>query len=59
MGILARRPPRSISRHLAADRQEGLDKSGQYALILPLLKATTPQIRAARLKKAIAKLADQ
>ncbi|CAN7222245.1 YdeI/OmpD-associated family protein [Pararhizobium sp. LjRoot238] len=38
---------------------ERLDKSGQYALILPLLKATTPEIRAARLKKAIAKLADQ
>jgi uncharacterized protein YdeI (YjbR/CyaY-like superfamily) len=35
-----------------------LDKSSQYALILPLLKATTPEIRAARLRKAIAKLAD-
>lgn len=38
---------------------EQLDKSGQYALILPLLKATTQEIRAARLKKAIAKLVDQ
>lgn len=33
-----------------------LDKTGQYALILPLLKATTPKIRLARLEKAIARL---
>jgi len=38
---------------------EALDKSGQYALILPVLKATTPAIRAVRLKKAIANLVDQ
>ncbi len=38
---------------------ERLDKSGQYTLILPVLKATTPEIRVARLKKAIAKLVDQ
>jgi uncharacterized protein YdeI (YjbR/CyaY-like superfamily) len=33
-----------------------LDKTGRYAVILPLLKATTPAIRASRLQKAIAKL---
>jgi uncharacterized protein YdeI (YjbR/CyaY-like superfamily) len=33
-----------------------LDKSGQYALILPILKATTADSRAARLQKAITKL---
>ncbi|MGQ0569413.1 MAG: YdeI/OmpD-associated family protein [Armatimonadota bacterium] len=35
---------------------ERLDKTGQYAIILPLLKATTPAIRVIRLQKAIAKL---
>jgi len=35
---------------------ELLDKSGQYAVILPILKATTADSRAARLQKAIAKL---
>ncbi|MCJ9747341.1 YdeI/OmpD-associated family protein, partial [Neorhizobium sp. SHOUNA12A] len=35
---------------------EKLDKTGQYAVVLPLLKATTPKIRAARLEKAVAKL---
>lgn len=33
-----------------------LDKSGQYAIILPILKATTPAIRGSRLRKAISKL---
>ena len=33
-----------------------LDKTGQYALILPLLKATTPEIRLARVRKTIARL---
>ena len=33
-----------------------LDKSGQYAVFLPILKATTPAIRVIRLQKAIAKL---
>jgi len=32
------------------------DKTGRYAVILPLLKATTPVSRAARLQKAIATL---
>lgn len=36
---------------------EKLDRTGQYALVLPLLKATTSKIRAARLEKAVAKLA--
>jgi uncharacterized protein YdeI (YjbR/CyaY-like superfamily) len=36
---------------------EKLDRTGQYATVLPLLKATTPKIRTARLEKAIAKLA--
>jgi uncharacterized protein YdeI (YjbR/CyaY-like superfamily) len=35
---------------------EQLDKTGQYAVILPILKATTPAIRLMRLKKAIAML---
>jgi uncharacterized protein YdeI (YjbR/CyaY-like superfamily) len=35
---------------------ERLDKTGRYAIILPVLKATTPAIRAVRLRKAIAKL---
>jgi uncharacterized protein YdeI (YjbR/CyaY-like superfamily) len=33
-----------------------LDKASQYAMILPLLKATTPAIRVNRLQKVIAKL---
>jgi len=33
-----------------------LDKSGQYAVILPILKATTANSRAARLQKTIIKL---
>ncbi len=36
---------------------EKLDKTGQYAVVLPLLKATTPEVRAARLAKAVVKLA--
>lgn len=34
-----------------------LDKTGQYAIVLPLLKATTPEVRVARLGKAITRLA--
>jgi uncharacterized protein YdeI (YjbR/CyaY-like superfamily) len=34
-----------------------LGKSEQYAVVLPLLKATTPAVRAARVQKAIDKLA--
>lgn len=33
-----------------------LDKTGQYALLLPILKATTPERRAVCVQKAIAKL---
>ena len=33
-----------------------LDRTGQYAIILPLLKATTPAARALRLERAIARL---
>jgi uncharacterized protein YdeI (YjbR/CyaY-like superfamily) len=35
---------------------EGLDKSARYAVLLPLLKATTPAARGRRLRKAIAAL---
>jgi uncharacterized protein YdeI (YjbR/CyaY-like superfamily) len=35
---------------------EQLTKTARYALLLPVLKATTPKIRAARLKKAVAAL---
>ncbi|WP_242613904.1 YdeI/OmpD-associated family protein [Actinomadura roseirufa] len=41
----------------AAARFEALDKTGRYLLILPLLKARTPAVRAARLEKAVAGLA--
>ncbi len=40
----------------AAAAFAALDRTGQYALILPLLKATTPKIRLARVEKAIARL---
>ncbi|HYM53606.1 MAG TPA: YdeI/OmpD-associated family protein, partial [Candidatus Dormibacteraeota bacterium] len=33
-----------------------LDKTGQYAVILPVLKARTPAIRVSRVEKAIAEL---
>lgn len=36
---------------------DALDKSGQYAVVLPILKATTPAARAKRVEKAIGKLA--
>nr|WP_062332499.1 YdeI/OmpD-associated family protein [Herbidospora sakaeratensis] len=32
---------------------EGLDRTARYLLVLPLLKARTPEARAARLKKAL------
>ena len=35
---------------------EQLDKTGQYVIILPVLKASNPAIRLMRLQKAIAKL---
>jgi uncharacterized protein YdeI (YjbR/CyaY-like superfamily) len=35
---------------------EQLDKTGQYAIILPMLKATNPTIRVVRLQKAITEL---
>ncbi len=41
----------------AAAAFAALDRTGQYALILPLLKATTPEVRLARVRKAIARLA--
>ncbi len=40
----------------AAAAFERLDKTGRYAIFLPVLKAVTPEIRAARLGKAIARL---
>jgi uncharacterized protein YdeI (YjbR/CyaY-like superfamily) len=40
----------------AAAAFAALDRTGQYALILPLLKATTPKIRLARVEKAVARL---
>ncbi len=35
---------------------EALDKSGRYAVLLPILKAPTPAVRAARVQKGIEKL---
>jgi uncharacterized protein YdeI (YjbR/CyaY-like superfamily) len=54
--------PPDFAAALAGNKKAGaafgkLGKSDQYALVLPLLKATTPAVRAARLQKAIAKLA--
>jgi uncharacterized protein YdeI (YjbR/CyaY-like superfamily) len=40
----------------AKDAFSQLDKTDQYAIILPILKATTPQRRAMGVCKAIAKL---
>ncbi|MES2059254.1 MAG: YdeI/OmpD-associated family protein [Pseudomonadota bacterium] len=41
----------------ASAAYERLDRSGQYAVALPILKATTPAARASRLEKLVAKLA--
>ena len=41
----------------AKDAFVQLDKTGQYAILLPVLKATTPQRRAIRVSQAIAELA--
>jgi uncharacterized protein YdeI (YjbR/CyaY-like superfamily) len=41
---------------LAKAAFEQLDKTGQYAVFLPVLKATTPAIRAVRVNKALAEL---
>ncbi|MGY4398688.1 uncharacterized protein YdeI (YjbR/CyaY-like superfamily) [Sphingomonas sp. UYAg733] len=41
----------------AAAAFERLDKTGRYAIFLPVLKAVTPEIRAARLRKAMGRLA--
>lgn len=38
---------------------EHLDKTGQYAVILPVLKAATPASRVKRIEKAIAKLEER
>jgi uncharacterized protein YdeI (YjbR/CyaY-like superfamily) len=53
--------PPDLAAALAQNEQartafEQLDKTGRYAIILPLLKATSPAIRATRLQKAIARL---
>ncbi|MEZ0276747.1 MAG: YdeI family protein [Roseimicrobium sp.] len=53
--------PPDVTTALAADKQAGkafelLSKSARYTLFLPVLKATTPEIRARRLKKMIASL---
>ena len=53
--------PADVASALAANKQaaktfEGLSKSSQYALVLPILKATTPVVRARRLAKMIATL---
>ncbi|MFC7639963.1 YdeI family protein [Streptosporangium lutulentum] len=46
------------ARPEAAARFAGLDKTGRYLVILPLLKARTPAGRAVRLRKAISGLLD-
>lgn len=47
----------ALKRNKRAEKNfRQLDKTSQYAITLPLLKATKPAIRLARLNKAIAKL---
>jgi uncharacterized protein YdeI (YjbR/CyaY-like superfamily) len=47
----------ALAKRVKAKRAFGLlGKTGRYAVLLPLLKATTESIRAERIKKAIAKL---
>ena len=57
-------PPADLLAALAADeRAEAafgrLGRSGQYAVILPLLKATSPQARAKVLARELTRLAEQ
>ncbi len=54
-------PPPDLAAALEGNERartafERLDKTGQYAIFLPILKATTPRIRVMRLQKAIARL---
>lgn len=56
--------PPDLADALAADAPanaafERLGRSGRYAVILPLLKARTPEARARTLARAVARLADQ
>ncbi|MEK0099400.1 YdeI/OmpD-associated family protein [Streptomyces sp. A475] len=37
---------------------DALDRSGRYQVILPLLQALTPEVRGARLRRAVAQLLD-
>lgn len=53
--------PDDLAEALAGDPRaaaafETLDKTNRYRLILPLLKATTTEVRAARLRKSVAEL---
>jgi uncharacterized protein YdeI (YjbR/CyaY-like superfamily) len=55
--------PPDLAAALAANRRasaafERLGRSDRYAVILPLLKARTPEVRARQLGRAIAKLAE-
>jgi uncharacterized protein YdeI (YjbR/CyaY-like superfamily) len=56
--------PPDLATALAGDARansafERLDRSGRYAVVLPLLKARTPQARARILARAIERLAEQ
>ena len=47
----------ALKKNVKAKRAfDALDKSGQYAVVLPILKATTPAARAVRVQKGIEKL---
>lgn len=47
----------ALNKSAKAKRAFGaLDKSAQYAFVLPILKATSPAVRAARVQKGIVKL---
>jgi uncharacterized protein YdeI (YjbR/CyaY-like superfamily) len=55
-------PPRDFTAALKSERHaraafQQLNKTARYGILLPILKATNPKIREARVQQAIAKLA--
>jgi uncharacterized protein YdeI (YjbR/CyaY-like superfamily) len=49
----------ALNKNAKAKRAfDALDKSGRYAVVLPILKAATPAARAMRVEKGIGKLAE-
>ncbi len=55
--------PLALEEALKKDRQawaafQALDKTAKYAVLLPILKATSPERRAMRIQKAMVKLTE-